>query len=210
MDTPLVDLVSLVDAYSSSHSTGSSSLKSCIWNISKARRQKGGFHMGDVNVYSAIDVREELCARARLQCNGGEEPMLMEEAGENKEFEYCELEGEDSFVMYLDGIPKKEDVIPANDFSEKRDLEGLRNRKKGSGSSTAQRRKKEWSEELLDDEDEKKLRNADPLELFGGLTPVPLKVAQTKARESLTAYVEAANLAAEILRITNLLPKNEK
>ncbi len=40
-----------------------------------------------------------------------------------------------------------------------------------------------------------------PLELFGGLPPKELKIAQKKAKESLEHYVAAANKVREILSI---------
>jgi len=93
---------------------------------------------------------------------------------------------------------------------------GLRQRKNvpktnatPSNSTAAAQGKSEWSEEtppavLTGEEmEEEKLRNADPIDLFGGLPPPSLRVAQVKAREALASYVEAANRAAEILKMIN-------
>jgi len=93
---------------------------------------------------------------------------------------------------------------------------GLRQRKNTpktnatpSNSTAAAQGKSEWSEEtppavLTGEEmEEEKLRNADPIDLFGGLPPPSLRVAQVKAREALASYVEAANRAAEILKMIN-------
>ena len=47
---------------------------------------------------------------------------------------------------------------------------------------------------------ERRLRNADPLDLFG-VPPPALRTAQADSRGALAYYVEAANLAMEIMRI---------
>jgi hypothetical protein len=47
---------------------------------------------------------------------------------------------------------------------------------------------------------ERRLRNADPLNLFG-VPPPALRAAQAESRGALAYYVEVANLAMEIMRI---------
>ena len=92
---------------------------------------------------------------------------------------------------------------------------GLRQRKKTAQTATGRNKKEEetgkWTEEVppqnvkLTPEklEEEKLRAANPLDLFGGLPPPSLRAAQIEAREALAKYVEAANYAAEIIRLTN-------
>ena len=55
--------------------------------------------------------------------------------------------------------------------------------------------------EVTADDEERTLRELDPLQLFGGLPPPALRAAQAEARAALASYVEAANLANEILRL---------
>ena len=92
---------------------------------------------------------------------------------------------------------------------------GLRQRKKTAQTATGRNKKEEetgkWTEEVppqnvkLTPEqlEEEMLRTANPLDLFGGLPPPSLRAAQIEAREALAKYVEAANYAAEIIRLTN-------
>ena len=92
---------------------------------------------------------------------------------------------------------------------------GLRQRKKNVQTAAGRNKKEEetgkWTEEVppqnvkLTPEqlEAEKLRTANPLDLFGGLPPPSLRAAQIEAREALAKYVEAANYAAEIIRLTN-------
>ena len=50
-----------------------------------------------------------------------------------------------------------------------------------------------------DDDEEDLFWQRDPLELFAGVRPSDLKLAQTHAKEALNSYIQAANLAALIL-----------
>ena len=52
------------------------------------------------------------------------------------------------------------------------------------------------------DDEEERLRYANPLNLFG-VPPPALRVAQAKSRTAIAYYVEVANLAREIMKITN-------
>ena len=103
---------------------------------------------------------------------------------------------------------------------------GLRQRKKNvppSGQNARDKgdgndEKDKWTEEIPSETnkltpeelEEKKLLTANPLDLFGGLPPPSLRAAQVKAREALVKYVEAANVAAEIIRLTNEAEKRQK
>ena len=103
---------------------------------------------------------------------------------------------------------------------------GLRQRKKNvpaSGQNTRDKEdgnveKNKWTEEIPSETnkltpeelEEEKLRTANPLDLFGGLPPPSLRAAQVKAREALVKYVEAANVAAEIILLTNEAEKRQK
>jgi len=151
-NTPLVDVLSLLDLYSTSHTKASSSLKSTIWNISKARRQKGGLGVGFS--ISAFDVREELRAHATLECS--HEPVLADEDSSEKE---CSGDSaDDSFVLNFGCIPKESEK--SNAAIKSLNETGLRQRKgkeeKSSSTNT-------WTEETHEDEMEEKLRKQDPI-----------------------------------------------
>ena len=87
-DLPHVTAVCLLDAYSSAHGDGNSSLKSSMWKLSKARRQRGNGAR-----ISALDVREELQARAVLREST---PELVESEGTTSSNNEQE---EDRFVL---------------------------------------------------------------------------------------------------------------
>ena len=159
-----------------------------------------------------------------------EEPALVDEgpssATSTRESACKKTENSsDFFTLYPDGIPKedadtgKDTVIlsAAADITEKSTSTnssdgGLRQRKKAPKNrpnNAGTGKKSEWSEEtplaaLTEEElEEEKLRNANPLDLFGGLPPPSLRAAQVKAREALASYLQAANRAVEIIQIIN-------
>eukprot|EP00979_Chaetoceros_neogracilis_P017046 scaffold10175_cov268-Chaetoceros_neogracile.AAC.2 len=187
--TSLVDVLSRLDQYSTSHTKASTSFKSTIWNICKARRQKGGLGVGFS--VSASDVREELRAHVILECD--DEHILVDE--DTKEKELPRDIPNDLFVLSF-GIPKESGK--SNDAIKSLHETGLRKRKgkKGDQSSPSK-----WTEQSHEDQLEDRLRKQDPIELFGALPPTELKLAQKNAKETLQSYIDAANSAVEILRI---------
>ena len=209
VETAMSDVLCLTDAYASSHSTGDEFIKSCIWNICLARRVKGGFHMGRGNSFSALDVREELRARAILECRDPTvEPCLVVDDDDDDETEKNhkgENYDEDLYILHMDGLKSKKeeynnsrmikDSNKTSSSSNTNDV-GLRQRKNKVPSKEQQ----VWEEDNHDESE--MLEKADPIELFGMLSPPALKVAQTKSREALASYIEAANLAAAIMRFT--------
>jgi hypothetical protein len=147
---PLVDIITRLDTYSDLHSKGSSSLKSCIWNISIARRQKGLYSC------SAADVREELRAHAILEYDNYPELSyedIVEEPNEEKNIQ-------EHFVLNFGGIPEKQEMVRKNTDSESSNGFGLRQRK---GKESPKIIKSEWTESAFEDEQEEILRKVDPL-----------------------------------------------
>lgn len=235
--TPTLDLLCLLDSYDVAHGFGRTRQKAAQWKIGTARREKGGFHLGGSSTsISALNVREELRARALVQVasGGADEPSLVDEGSSS--LKLAEKKGEETgavFALHLDGIPKKDeeavksaaadgDATLSTAISSHADATsttGLRQRKKNvppSGQNTrdkedSNREKSKWTEEIPSETnkltpeelEEEKLRTANPLDLFGGLPPPSLRAAQVQAREALVKYVEAANVAAEIIRLTN-------
>ena len=97
---------------------------------------------------------------------------------------------------------------------ENTESEGLRRRRGNTATSThgntdneATYETNKWTTEnelqpTTIQNEEERLRYADPLNLFG-VPPPALRVAQTKSRSAIAYYVEVANLAREIMKITN-------
>ena len=157
------------------------------------------------DVYTASDVREELRARAVLQCS--EELDLVHNL-DNEGLSYSNQCDEDKFLLHLDGFPKRNTCAKTNNDTSNKTT-GMRQRKKGS-SETQPSQEPKWSQVNFADVEEEKLRNVNPMELFGALPPHDLKIAQKQAKESLKSYVEAANFAIEIIRITSSSSANKK
>jgi hypothetical protein len=157
-NTPRVDALSHLDDYNTLHQNASKCLKSCIWNISKARRLKGGHGVG--YAYTATDVREHLRTQAFVQCHQELEPCLVEE----------ELSSEDKhagpihecFKLHFGSMSSKnseESNTPA--LSTERKDTGLRQRRgKDPKKETASN---QWSEENLVDKEEKKIDSINPI-----------------------------------------------
>lgn len=223
--TPTIDLLTLLHQYETLHSSGDENLKSSIWNITTARRSRGR----SFGEYSVDDVREELRASALLEwktCDGGDddgEPKLVDEEASSDDVKTnCNGGGEPSvsggrYVLHFDGMKEarqaaskqsSQDENVATKAADNKENEGLRRRR--GGNNTAESNEDDatskWSSEMPKDtsdvDEEEKLRNADPLNLFG-VPPPALRVAQAKSRSAVAYYVEVANLAREIMRITN-------
>eukprot|EP00559_Dactyliosolen_fragilissimus_P005069 CAMPEP_0184855158 /NCGR_PEP_ID=MMETSP0580-20130426/472_1 /TAXON_ID=1118495 /ORGANISM="Dactyliosolen fragilissimus" /LENGTH=140 /DNA_ID=CAMNT_0027349599 /DNA_START=232 /DNA_END=654 /DNA_ORIENTATION=+ len=134
--------------------------------------------MGVGNIYTALDVREEFQAHAKLDSAIEDETLGIL-------YGCC-----DTFVISFDGIHGNNDKKCTSSSLGKSNIGGLRNRKDGTTNNKN------------DDETMLAEPNIDPLDLFGGIAPRSLKIAQNHAKQSLNAYVNAANLAAEIIRRT--------
>lgn len=214
-----VDFLCLLDAYSTSKTKGSADIKASIWNIHKARRSAGSFHLGGSLAFTAQDVREDICARAVLSLTGEHEfdgqrtdqnlaPALVSEGDQNistdDDAETVKIE-KDFYTLHLDGIPramKDETKEKHESISKEENLVqvGLRHRKGNQFMEQKENMGIKTNKMKLDlNELDNDLANSeDPIELFGGLTPLDLKVAQMKARASLISFVEAANLVQEM------------
>ena len=198
--TPITDLIVHLDSYMQSHISASSSLKSAIWDLNKARRQRGRNAMTVVKAYSALDVREELRAQSLVECMKGE-PLLQDEDDESKK---TLVDIGDLFVLRCVGHSKGDkSIVTTKDTIE---TDGIRQRKivekSNINNDVKGSNKSEWSEEIHIDEKEEQLLHMDPLELFGGgLVPRDLKLAQKHAKECLASYVAAANEVAAITRL---------
>ena len=244
-NTPTIELLTLLHQYESLHTNANDNLKSCIFNITKARkfRSGGASFVGGVE-YSPNDVREELRAQVLLELKGDDngvdgnnnvdsdasEPNLVNEdisdslddddVGTAKNQHGSCGKGDCRFVLHLDGMKSVQQQRAANESSQKQtnmiientESEGLRRRRGNTATSThgntdneATDETNKWtteSEQPTIQNEEERLRYADPLNLFG-VPPPALRVAQTKSRCAIAFYVEVANLAREIMMITN-------
>ena len=195
-----VDLICLVDSYHDLHKKASSDLKRSMWNLNKARRQKGGSFLSLNSDFSAMQVREELRSSIRLECKDC--PALDEEEQHiNRNVdEITQIREDEDWTLLRKEVMKTErnnqDHIDKNKTSD-----GLRQRK-GEGSLELKEESK-WSVEIVKDSAEETLRRADPIDYFGALPPKDLKVAQKDARDSFESYIKAANIAAEILQVSS-------
>ncbi|KAL3787897.1 hypothetical protein HJC23_000139 [Cyclotella cryptica] len=203
-ETPIIDLLSLLHQYESLHSHATSNLKGSYWNITKARRERGfqagGGGFGGVE-YSVENVREELRAQAVLEWkeSDAEEPSLInEDSSECSDKDHCGSEG--IFALHFDGM-KTARWDMGKQETEKKEMDGLRRR----GNATSQSSKPEsdkWTEESHENDEEELLLSSDPLTLFG-VPPPALRIAQARSRDAVAYYVEVANVAMQIMRITN-------
>lgn len=192
--------VCLLESYSKAMEKGRNDLKSALWSLNKARRQKG---QGSI---SSMDVREEL--RARTVLREATPDLLADEDKDDAVDTFASSDHEDHFRL-VDAVEERKSTCARNEHPEDSTnskskasaSDGLRNRK-GADAPNIQT-EGEWTEEIESNPDEEdRLRNADPIELFGALAPRDLKLAQEGAKKALAAYVEAANLAVAILNAT--------
>ena len=207
-DAPTTELLCLLHQYEALRSEADDNLKSTIWNITKARRGRG-FQCSAVgrNVeYTPEDVREEIRAQALLECGtNGNEPELFDEDDPG-------ASGADvGFVLHFDGMKgallRQQQQLDSGDRSKDDAHVGLR-RRKGKGEACEADGKcidgddKERITEKILEEEEERLRNSDPLSLFG-VPPPALRAAQAKSRAAVAYYVEVANLSRRMIEIMN-------
>ena len=241
---PTIELLTLLHQYESLHTNANDNLKSCIFNITKARKfRSGGASCVGGSEYSPNDVREELRAQVLLEYKGDDvgvdgnnsdesEPNLVNEdisdgldddVGTAKNQHGSCGKGDCRFVLHLDGMKSVQQQQAANESAQKQTnvsientkSEGLRRRRGGNTATSthgntdneATDETNKWTKENVAQpttiqNEEERLRYADPLNLFG-VPPPALRVAQTKSRCAIAYYVEVANLAREIMMITN-------
>ena len=244
MTSSTIDILTLLQQYEALHTAANDTLKSCIFNITKARKvgtSKSCY--GDLQ-YSVDNVREELRAQALLEedDNVGDdidtEPSLVCEESSAVDSAIEESSGGkvskgSNFVLHLDGMRNvKQQQLAAREGAQEQSSnidntpldnnnvnEGLRRRYQSTAVTTAtqdnntedKKSINEWTKEdeptssNSNNEEEEQLQQqqyTDPLNLFG-IPPPALRVAQAKSRKAIAYFVEVANLAREIIRITN-------
>ena len=222
--TPTIDVLTLLHQYQSHHAIANDHLKSCFWNITKARRGRSYQTIasgGGKLEYTPEDVREELVAQALLEWKtkttinkNAKNCDNKNNNNNNDNIAVVDHDDDGKFVLHLDGMnammlqQKEENKNFISDSGggggsggaeEEIPIMGLRRRRgKGEGEGN------EWTTEtnILGNDDkypQDRLLN-DPLTLFGVPHPA-LRVAQSKSRDALKYYVEMANLAREIIAL---------
>lgn len=225
--TTTTNLLTLLDQYSTLHTTASTNFKSSLWNITKARRGRGYQSSGlgplGSSEYSVESVREELEATALIEVitgNNGEEeeePELVDEHDDdNNNNAVTKIKGncnssDMNMVLHFDGMEGAKCNIAAtvdnaaitdkNHIQDANNPEGLRRRRNKGGNNDDESTSK-WTteEDQLEETQNDLIKPSDPLQLFG-VPPPALRVAQSHSRDALAYYVEVANLAREIMRI---------
>jgi len=244
MTTTTIDILTLLQQYEALHSAANDNLKSCLFNITKARKVgTSKICYGDLQ-YSVDNVREELRAQALLECKEcgstydiDEESSLVSEESSTS----VDNDGKDSgdskvskgnrFVLHLDGMrnAKEQHQLAARREEAQEQMNNINTTSiddntasEGGGVKKAAPKHCNNTDNNADDKksadertteldaptssnnntEEKRLQYTDPLNLFG-IPPPALRVAQAKSRSAIAYYVEVANLAREIIRITN-------
>ena len=180
--TALVHLQEYVTQTESGHAD----LKSCLWQLTKSRRNKNRGMLSLESSFRAGEVREEFEALTLLGETEAPDLIAEEEIIESSSSSPGSWKLLDVAEERMKDKEKKENIATKK-------AEGLRQRK-----NTKKQKEKE-SKTVKETHD--KEEHLDPLELFGGFAPRELKLAQQKAKKALESYVQAANEAIAILEI---------
>ena len=200
--------------YAESSEKAHGELKSCLWQLTKSRRnvRSGIIGVDSKTAYTAALLREDLRAQIRVIDDNGDD---------NGEIE---LVDEDTTVLPpAKGKDRGSKAVPQwKIYNVLAEIEKATKKAASEESSSSESNEKKaaaatisdsldtsptssWTmvqESDLDSEEEEKIIRTDPLKLFGGyFTALELKVAQRNAQQSLNSYVQAANEAAKILEL---------
>jgi len=204
-----LELLLLVDAFSKRHLTGQHAQRQACWDLQKARRQKARESLTFSNDISAMLIREELRAHVIVERVDGEEPYLAEEREQQQQQDKPDAKSgsQGSFKptwklksTKQSATEKPKDVVLETTTSlDKENTAGLRNRK---GSSTTPNKPKMYkTEEEIPMNEDGILKIVDPINLFGAFPPRDLRSSQKNAKESIEAYIDAANFACTLLKL---------
>ena len=111
MTTPTTDILALLQQYETLHTAANDNLKSCIFNITKARKVGTSKLSCYGHLQYSVDyVREELKAQALLECKDDVSSDIDKEPSLVSEESTSDTEGRDGdgevgskFVLHLDG-----------------------------------------------------------------------------------------------------------
>ena len=232
-NTQTIKLLTLLQQYEILHTTANDNLKSSIFNITKARKfgsssgqQYSPDDIREELIASALlELQDD---RDDGDVNYVEPNLVQEDVPSSDDDDGAKISSGVSkcsrkFVLHLDGkreVAKQQtDTTVCQQLDDNKtigvdniDRDGLRRRRKGKADDTTSSKAtsdiKKWTIEdeapndTSNNDEEQRLQSADPINLFG-VPPPALKVAQTKSRYAIAYYVEVANLAREIMNITN-------
>eukprot|EP00531_Pseudo-nitzschia_arenysensis_P011354 CAMPEP_0116146684 /NCGR_PEP_ID=MMETSP0329-20121206/17301_1 /TAXON_ID=697910 /ORGANISM="Pseudo-nitzschia arenysensis, Strain B593" /LENGTH=213 /DNA_ID=CAMNT_0003642459 /DNA_START=39 /DNA_END=680 /DNA_ORIENTATION=+ len=205
MASKTFEALGLLQNYVDASETAHGELKSCLWQLTKSRRnvRSGILGVDSTTAYTAELLREELRAQIRVVNDANDSIELVDEDSTTPK-DKKELQALPQWKLQ-NIVAKLDQEIPETDQStDKKTTEttGMRNRKGGATSLEACQ-SSSWT--MIEEEDlqeEEKIIRTDPIKLFGGYFPaLELKVAQKNARDSLTSYIKAANEAAKLLEL---------
>lgn len=216
----LAVLVDLAE-YSTASTAGCEALKSSVWQLTKLRRKQNRGMLTMEETFHADQIREEW--RARTMVRDRTEPTLIAEEDKDDNASTPKLppttipEWEKVAVLEARAAANKENSAQATTSSTSSSTTaGLRQRVKtgtqpgnNDKKGAPQPDKKMMVEDPILDEEEIILQR-DPLDLFTGVRPGDLKIAQKKAEEALDFYIQAANKAAKILEQLNAAKRPTK
>jgi hypothetical protein len=187
--------------YATLTEAGHSELKACLWQLTKSRRSKNRGMLSLESPFCAGQLREEFHARTLVR-NEEESPALVEEEEDDDDDKDSKKKKKSTSSpttwKLVDALDErnKDKENKENVMKKKSDNGGLRQRKNAKQEEDEE--DKEWTVVEEKNSEEELL---DPLELFGGLAPRELKVAQQQAKKALESYIQAANQAAAILAL---------
>lgn len=202
-NTNRLSVLSNLYDYSKASESGNASLKSSLWQITKLRRKQNRGYLTMEDTFSAEQIREELRARTlvRNTNDDDEEPGLVSEGrgGAKPSLKSIAPMWKCVDVLEEKASNKENPSAAGLGANATANSSGLRQRKnKGVESSSSSSKTPMTKEDPIIDEEELLLQR-DPLELFTGVRPGDLKMAQKNAKEALESYIQAATRAAMIL-----------
>jgi hypothetical protein len=192
----------LLDAYSKHHSLGEVEQKSCLWNLQKARRYAMRECVVNTKAFSVESVREDIYPRIVVtaeDCLGIPDIENEDQIGDFPESLEQNWTLIDPLVSQVSQRKQDGKLNPTNIS----DI-GLRQRKVRS-TTNFNTSSKDWIEEDVQEveTEEDLVRKADPITLFGALPPRDLRRSQANANTAIQAYIDAANIAVKILKLTS-------
>jgi len=230
MPSKTFETLSTLQNYADLSEKAHGELKSCIWQLTKSRRnvRSGIIGVDSATAYTAELVREELRAQIRVVDSNKmiEDADLIDENSDAAPKDNRNLRAGNttpqwkSHNVLLELEQSKGTTAPEHKSKVTNESTGIRNRKKKNQKEAATEEEpttstsrdtspsSSWTivqkEDLDSDaEEDEKLLRTDPIKLFGGhnFTARELKVAQRNAEQSLNTYIQAANEAAKILSL---------
>jgi hypothetical protein len=215
---PCLAVLEHLQEYANASRDAHTEIKSCLWQLTKSRRNVRGVMMRGTTDFKAELLREDWRARHRL-VNQVDEGDLVEERDDQ-----TNVKSSSSSSSSIGSKPpqwKFQDVLVEKENSSKASSAsisdtptastGLRQRKVNTDHTSNTEKSADsgddatWTivkEEDLEDEELVMLRK-DPIEFFGGGLGAPrdLRVAQQHAKQAMEGYIQAANEVTKLLTI---------